>query len=87
MFFNKPQKRVHANQKSLRGISRNKMCVACATNKKQILLLDAECSKFTFKACENTYCKHIKTGSTIYSDEEKAHNKISKKHRCYDMRI
>ena len=78
MFFNKPSKKSHNAQKGLRGISRNKMCVACGTNKKEIILLDANCSKFTYKSCENTYCKHIKEGSTIYADDEKAHNKLYK---------
>lgn len=76
MFVNKPIKRKHPCEKELRGISRNKACIACATNKKQILILDANCSKFTFDACKNTYCKHIKNGSTIFADEEKAHNKL-----------
>lgn len=76
MFLNKPRKRKHHCEKELRGISRNKACIACATNKKQISILDANCSKFTFGACKNTYCKHIKNGSTIFADDEKAHNKI-----------
>lgn len=66
----------HPCEKELRGISRNKTCIVCATNKKQILILDANCSKFTFEDCKNTYCRHIKNGSTIFANEEKTHKKI-----------
>lgn len=34
MLLNKPRKRKHHCEKKLRGISRNKACIACATNKK-----------------------------------------------------
>lgn len=42
--------------------------------KKEILILDAKCSKLSFKHAFTTYGYHIKEKSLIIDDEEKSHN-------------
>ena len=42
--------------------------------KKEILILDAKCSKLSFKQAFNTYGYHIREKSLIIDDEEKSHN-------------
>ena len=71
-------KKKKPREKYLRGISRNKNCVAVATNKKEIIFIDAKCSKLSFKACRNAYKSHIKEGSTLIGDAEKSHNILCK---------
>lgn len=74
MFLSNCQKRRNKLEKKFRGISRNKICIACGLSANGIFILDANCSKLTKQACMNTYLNHIKDGSTILSDEEKAHS-------------
>lgn len=74
IFLSNCQKRRNKLEKKFRGISRNKICIACGLSANGIFILDANCSKLTKQACMNTYLNHIKDGSTILSDEEKAHS-------------
>lgn len=81
-------KTIIKNGKKLRGISRNKINVACAINKcgQSILIVGSSCKpneSSTFQA----YGKHIKEGSKIIHDGEKSHtyliNKLNLKSEIY----
>ena len=81
-------KTIKKDGKKLRGISRNKINVACAINKcaQSILIVGSSCKpneSSTFQA----YGKHIKEGSKIIHDGEKSHtyliNKLNLKSEVY----
>lgn len=74
--------------KKLRGISKNKICVATGTSSSGSFFLVTHASKLSEKESLNSYGKHIKRGSTIVHDLEKAHNilieTLSLKSKSYD---
>lgn len=65
--------------KKLRGISQNKIGVAVATNLKKSIFIVTNTSKPSDRSTLKAYEKHIKAGSTIIHDKEKAHNILIKK--------
>lgn len=68
------------NGKKLRGISRNKINVACAINDKgkSILIVGSSC-KPNDESTYLAYGNHIKEGSIIVHDGEKSHNYLIEK--------
>ena len=62
------------NGKKLRGISKNKIGVAVATNLTSSIFIVTGTSKPSEKSTLSAYGKHIKKGSTIVHDKEKSHN-------------
>lgn len=80
MFITKPKnEQLTSNKKYLRGISRNKNCIATGCSTKEIFIIDAKCSKLSSSAALKTYGKHILKGSCLTHDAEKAHNAIVEK--------
>lgn len=65
--------------KKLRGISRNKIGVAVATNMNKSIFIVTGTSKPSDRSTIAAYGKHIKEGSTIIHDKEKSHNALVKK--------
>ena len=74
--------------KKLRGISKNKLCVASLYDFKSVLLLVEYTSKPSFKSTYNTLISRIKEGSTLIHDKEKTHsilvNKLKLKSIVFD---
>lgn len=66
--------------KQLRGISRNKICVAtgCDCNG-NVLLVVEHTSKPSIKSTWNAYGSHIEPGSHLIHDEEKSHSVLIKR--------
>ena len=61
--------------KKLRGISRNKLCVAVAIdNSNNIVILCENTSKPSLKSTYTTMKNHIKPGSTLIHDSEHSHS-------------
>ncbi len=65
--------------KKLRGISRNKLGVACIYSKKGTLLVKTGTSKPSDKSTWNAYGNHIKKYSTIIHDGERSHGILIRK--------
>lgn len=74
--------------KKLRGISKNKICIATGVDSSHSFFLVTNASKLSEEECLNSYGKHIRNGSTIIHDLEKSHNvlieKLSLKSVAYD---
>lgn len=62
------------NGKKYKGLSRNKICIASAKDKNNIFLIVKGKGKISSKKALDAYGPHIKEGSTIIHDDEKAHN-------------
>lgn len=65
---------VKKNGKKLRGISRNKICVATGVCNNCSLFLLTKVSKLNEEAAFKAYRYHIKPNSHIIHDSEKSHN-------------
>ena len=70
---------VTKDDKKLRGISRNKLGVAVATDLNSSIFIVTGTSKPSDKTTLLAYGKHIKEGSTIIHDKEKSHNVLVNK--------
>ena len=62
------------DQIKLRGISRNKIGAAVATNKSKSIIISTGVSKPSLRSTEKAYLSHIAPGSKIIRDMEKSHN-------------
>lgn len=68
------------NGKKLRGISRNKIGIACAKDKYgNSIIISTGVSKPSFSSTYKAYSKHIEESSTIIHDEEKSHSILIEK--------
>lgn len=63
---------------SLRGLSRNKICVGVATDKKNTVIIAEGFGKPSRKMSYESFIKHIKEGSTLVHDKESTHKKLVK---------
>lgn len=66
------------NGDKLRGISRNQICIGVATDKKRTLFLVEGAGKRSQKKTFETFCTHIKAGSTLIHDKDVSHKKLVK---------
>jgi len=64
------------NGDKLRGLSRNQICIGVATDKKYTLFLVEGTGQPTQKRTFEAFRNHIKPGSILIHDEEKAHAKL-----------
>ena len=85
------QKKRKANGKEYRGISRNKLCVAVAFDDSgHVLLIFEHTSKPSLKSTWNALGSHIKSGSHLIHDSERAHSilieKLQLTHDVYDTK-
>ena len=75
MYFSKIKKdTISKDNKKLRGVSRNKLGVAVATNLDKSIFIVTSTSKPSEVSTLKAYGKYIKEGSTIIHDKEKSHN-------------
>lgn len=91
-FFSVVKKNViQINNKKLRGISRNKICVVTGRNKSSSFFFVTNVSKLNESESLKYYGSHIKEGSKIIHDLEKSHNivvdKLHLKSESYDSQI
>ena len=64
--------------KKMRGLSKNKICIALMNNGEHALAIKCGYGKPTEMKIYDTCWRHIKEGSTLIHDEEKAHNYLIK---------
>lgn len=73
-----------------RGISRNQMCIGMACDKMRTIAICHGPGKTTKERTSQCFISHIKRGSTLIHDEEKAHDILVKElgleSRCYNAR-
>lgn len=70
----------YKEDKKLRGISRNKIGIACAKDEHgNSIMISTNTSKPSFLSTWKAYGSHIKEGSKIIHDEEKSHSILIKK--------
>ena len=76
MYFSKyPRDLVKKNGKKLRGISRNKICIAVGCDDSgNILIVTENVSKPSLKSTWKAYGNHIKEGSRLIHDDEHSHS-------------
>lgn len=80
MFFSKKPSETHTvNGKRLRGISRNKECVAVATDGNDIIVLAEHTSKPSETSTMSTLESHIGPGSILVHDGERSHGALIRK--------
>ena len=74
--------------KGLRGISRNKICIATGTNESSSFAIATGVSKLSESSSLKAYGNHIAKGSCIVHDMEKSHNilieRLGLKSEAYD---
>ena len=68
------QIKLRPSTEKLRGISRNKIGVAVATNKSKSIIISTGVSKPSLRSTKKAYLFHIAPGSKIIHDMEKSHN-------------
>ena len=61
-----------------RGLSKNKICVGVATDKKNTVIIAEGFGKPSHKMSYDTFITHIKPGSTLVHDKESTHKKLVK---------
>ena len=61
---------------SPRGLSKNKICVGVATDKKNTIIIAEGFGKPSQKMSYDTFITHIKPGSTLIHDKESTHKKL-----------
>ena len=61
-----------------RGLSKNKICVGVATDKKNTVIIAEGFGKPSQKMSYDTFVAHIKPGSTLIHDKESTHKKLVK---------
>jgi hypothetical protein len=64
--------------KKLQGLSRNKLCIGVATDKRHTLFLVESYGKPSQKKTFETFHNHIAPGSTLIHDKDQAHAKLIK---------
>jgi hypothetical protein len=64
------------NGDKLRGLSKNQICIGVATDKERTLFLVEGTGKPSQKKTFETFRNHIKPGSILIHDEERAHAKL-----------
>ncbi len=69
-----PKDEKRKDGKLYRGLSRNKICVASATDGMHVFLTVCESAKPSKAKIEKAFSNHIKEGSTIIHDGEKCHS-------------
>ena len=76
MYFSKyPRDLVKKNGKKLRGISRNKICVAAGRDDSgNILIVTEDVSKPSIRSTWKAYGSHIEEGSHLIHDDEHSHS-------------
>ncbi len=60
----------------LRGLSKNKICIGVATDKKNTVIIAEGYGKPSQKMSLNSFKNHIKSGSVLVHDKEKTHRKL-----------
>ncbi len=60
----------------LRGLSKNKICIGVATDKKNTVIIAEGFGKPSQKMSLNSFKNHIKSGSVLVHDKEKTHRKL-----------
>ena len=66
----------NADDKKLRGLSRNQICIGVATDKKNTLFLVEGTGKPSQKKTFEAFGAHIERGATLHHDKESAHTKL-----------
>jgi transposase-like protein len=66
----------NADDKKLRGLSQNQICIGVATDKKNTVLLVEGRAKPSQKKTFELFASHIEPGSTLIHDKESAHKKL-----------
>ena len=61
---------------SPRGLSKNKICVGVATDKKNTVIIAEGFGKPSQKMSYSSFCSHIAPGSTLVHDRESTHKKL-----------
>jgi hypothetical protein len=69
----------NADDKKLRGLSQNQICIGVAADKENTLFLVEGTGKPSQKKTFDTFQHHIQPGSTLVHDGEKAHAKLIQK--------
>lgn len=72
-------KELNADGSSPRGLSRNKICIGVATDKKDTIIIAEGFGKPSQKMSCDCFLTHIKPGSTLVHDKESTHKKLVKK--------
>lgn len=82
---------IKIDNKNLRGISRNKICVVTGTNKRESFFFATNISKLNESESLKFYGNHIKEKSKLIHDLEKSHNVVVEKlhllSESYDSQI
>ena len=63
-----------------RGLSKNKICIGVATDKKNTVIIAEGYGKPSQKISLNSFKNHIKSGSVLVHDKEKTHRKLEPVH-------
>ena len=67
---------VKKNNKKLRGLSKNKYCIGIACDIENVYCVVEGIGKTSSKKTTDAFLKHIKPGSYLTHDDEKAHNAL-----------
>ena len=70
---------IKKNGKKLRGISKNKYCIATATDGKRVIFIYEGKDKPSINKTIKAYASHIEEGSHIISDSEKSYSALIEK--------